>query len=226
MNLRARFLSLALCSLFVTFLCSCTDIRKTRFTVENSDKILSKLNAEERGLLTASLARQSIANAFGGNSNPFPDKTVGELIEDQRKWLAEQKAEEDRQKRLAAEMAAKRAALRNVITVALYGYKEEGGFMSDYAAVDYAYENRSSKDVRAFEGSVVYRDVLGNELADTELKVLTPIKSGQKASTSDRLPFMVYGNLRNKKLDDIKIEWTPTNILFVDGTSEVVTTSK
>ena len=148
------------------------------------------------------------------------------MIEDQRKWLAQEKEEEERQKRLAAEMAAKQAALRNIITVALFGFKEKASFMSNYAAVDYAYENRSSKDVRAFEGRVVYRDVLDNELADTELKVLTPIKSGQKSSTSDMLPFIAYGGLRDKKLEDVKIEWKPTKILFVDGTSELVTPAK
>ena len=200
MKLQARLVVLALCSLFVTFLCSCTDVKKTRFTVENSDKILPKLTAEERGLLTASFARQSIANVFSGRSTPVPDKTVGELIEDQRKWLAAQKDEEDRQRRLAAEMADKQAALRNVITVALYGFREKESLMSNYAAVDYAYENRSSKDVRAFEGRVVYRDVLGNELADTGLKVLATIKVGQKASTSDMLPFMAYSDLRARNL--------------------------
>jgi hypothetical protein len=223
MKLHARLVILALCSLFVTCLSSCTDIKKTKFTVENRDKILSKLTPEERELLTASLMRQSMANIFGGSSNPIPDKTVGELIEDQRKWLAQQKAEEDRQKRLAEEMAAKEAALRNIITVALYGYQQkDGGFMGNYVAVDYAYENRSSKDVRAFEGRVVYRDVLGNELADTDLKVLAPIKSGQKASTSDRLPFIAYSGLRDKKREDVKIEWNPTKILFDNGTSETI----
>jgi hypothetical protein len=68
--------------------------------------------------------------------------------------------------------------------------------------------------------------VLGNELADTDLKVLTPTKSGQKFSTSDMLPFMAYHHLRGKRLEDVKIEWNPTKILFVDGTSETITTSK
>lgn len=222
MKLPARLVFLVVCSFLITLVCSCTDVRTMKVTVENRDKILSKLTPEDRDLLTASLVRQSVANVFSGSSALIPDKTVGELIEDQRRWLVQEKIEEDRQKRLAQEMAAKEAALRDIITVALYGFKQKESFMSGYQSVDYAYENRSSKDVRAFEGRVVYRDVLGNELADTGLKVLTPLKSGQKASTTDMLPFIAYGGLRDKKLEDVKIEWKPTKILFVDGTSETI----
>jgi len=218
----AQILILALCSLFVVFLSSCTDIKKTKFTVDNRDKILSHLAPEERDLLMASLVRQTMANAFSRSSMPMTDRTVGDLIEDQRKWLTQQKAEEDRQKRLAEEMAAKETALRNMMTVALYRFEEKQALMSNYAQVDYAFENRSSKDVRAFQGRVVYRDVLGNELANTDLKVLTPIKSGQKSSTTDKLWFMAYSGLQGKTLDDVKIEWNPTKILFVDGTSETI----
>jgi len=122
--------------------------------------------------------------------------------------------------RVDEEEEAKKAALRNMITVALYGLKEKEGSMLNYAVVDYAYENRSSKDVRAFEGRVTYRDVLGNQVADTDLKVLTPIKSGQKSSTTDMLPFKTYRGMRGARLEDVEIEWNPTKILFVDGTSE------
>lgn len=61
--------------------------------------------------------------------------------------------------------------------------------------------------------------MLGNEV-DTDLKVLTPIKSGQKSSTTDLLPSKASRGLRGARLEDVEIEWNPTKILFVDGTSE------
>jgi hypothetical protein len=83
----------------------------------------------------------------------------------------------------------------------------------------YAYENRSTKDVRAFEGEVAFKDILGNNLAQIPLKVLNPLRAGEKGSVTARHYFMAYRNLEDKKLDDVKIEWKPQKILFADGTS-------
>lgn len=122
--------------------------------------------------------------------------------------------------RAAEEKEAKKATLRKMITVALSKLEEKEHSLSAYAEVDYVYENHSCKDVRAFEGRVTYRDVLGNEVADMDVKVLTSIKSGQRSSTTDILPFMTYRGLRGVRLEDVEIEWNPTKILFADGTSE------
>lgn len=122
--------------------------------------------------------------------------------------------------RVDEEKKAKEATLSAMIAVTLCGLKEKENSALGYAVVDYAYENRSPKDVRAFEGRVTYRDVLGNQVAHTDLKVLTPIKSGQKSTTTDMLPFKAYRGLRGARLEDVEIEWNVAKILFVDGTSE------
>lgn len=182
---------------------------------------------EERSLLAAYAVHNSMAAVFGGGKPGLPTgKTVGEMIEEQRKLVAQEKEEEERQKKLAAEVAAQQAQMRNTIGVALLGFKQKEGFMSDYIEVQYAYENRSDKDVRAFEGEVAYKDILGNDLEEVQLKVLTPITSGAKASTTNKLPFMVYGKLRGKKMDDVKIEWRPKKILFADGSETEVSSQQ
>jgi hypothetical protein len=205
---------------------SCSNIKNEKVTDENNDKILNQISTSkdltdgERQLLAAYVIRQNVANIFGGGKPGLPTgKTVGEMIADQRQWAAQEKVEEDRQKQLASAVAAKQAEMRNVIGVALYGFTERQMSFSDYAEAKFAYENRSDKDVRAFEGTVAFSDVLGNHLDDVQLKVLAPIKAGAKASVSDDLPFMAYGGLRGKKLEDVKIEWRPQKILFADGTS-------
>ena len=216
---------LALC-ISLLFCSSCTNIKDKKVTEENKDKILSEvptskdLTDEERQLLAGYVMRQSMASVFQGGKPGLPTgKTLGEMLQEQRKWVAEEKAEEERQKQLATAIAAKQAEMRNIIGVALYSFAQRQGSFSDYAEVGYAYENRSTQDVRAFEGEVAYKDVLGNKLEEVQLKVLSPIKAGQKASMTDKLPFMVYGGLRGKTLDDVKIEWRPKKILFADGTS-------
>jgi hypothetical protein len=121
--------------------------------------------------------------------------------------------------RIDEEAAAREVSLKSMITVALCGLRGKRGSMAECVVVEYVYENRSSKDVRAFEGKVTYRDVLGNEV-DADFKVFTPIKSGQKSSTTDLLPSKAARGLRGARLEDVEIEWNPTKILFVDGTSE------
>lgn len=210
---------------------ACSNIKNKKVTEENKDKILSEIGAgkgltdEERQLLAAYVARQGMLNIFGGGKPGLPTgKTVGEMIAEQRQWATQEKTEEDRQKQLAAAVAAKQAEMRNVIGVALYilTTHEEGEDLTQYVEVGYGYENRSAKDVRAFEGEVLFKDILGNELAQIPLKILTPLKAGQKASATERHSLSYLGglgDLRRKKLEDVKIEWRPQKILFADGTS-------
>jgi hypothetical protein len=221
------FCGLLLCAAVLSC-SSCSNIKNEKVTDENKDKILNQISTskdlkdEERQLLVAYVVRQNIGNIFGGGKPGLPTgKTVGEMIAEQRQWAAQEKAEEDRQKQLGAAVAGRQAEMRNVISVALYRFTplEAEDVMTGGVEVGYAYENRSTKDVRAFEGEVAFKDILGNDLANIPLKVLNPLKTGEKASATARHYFMAYGNLEGKKLEDVKIEWRPQKILFADGTS-------
>lgn len=205
---------------------SCSNIKSQKVTAENKSRILNQISSskdltdEERELLAAYVVRQNIGDIFGGGEPGLPTgKTLGEMIAEQRQWVSQEKLEEIRQKQLAAVVAARQAEMRNLIEVALYSFTERRESFSHYAEAKFAYENRSAKDVRAFEGTIVFSDILGNHLEDVSLKVLTPIKSRAKASVNEDLDFEFYGDLRDKKLDDVKIEWRPEKILFADGTT-------
>lgn len=225
-----RFCGLLLCAAMLVC-SSCSNIKNEKVTDENKDKILNQISTSkdltdgERQLLAAYVVRQNIGNIFGGGKPGLPTgKTAGEMIAEQRQWAAQEKTEEDRQKQLAAAVAAKQAEMRNVIGVALYLFAthEEGDDLTQYVEVGYAYENRSTKDVRAFEGEVAFKDILENDLARLRLKILTPLKAGQKTSVTERHSLSYLGglgDLRGKKLEDVKIAWRPQKILFADGTS-------
>jgi hypothetical protein len=216
-----------LCLCVALLICSsCTNIKSKKVTEENKEKVLSEISTsteltnEEKQLLLGYFMRQNMATIFQGGKPGLPSgKTLGEMIQDQKKWVAQEKEEEERQKHLAAEIAGKQAEMRNIIGVALYSFARRRNSLIDYVEAGYAYENRSTRDVRAFDGWIVYNDVLGNKLEEVRLKVLKPIKAGQKASVTDDLPFMAYGGLRDKVLDDVRIEWRPKKILFADGSS-------
>src|ERR1700730_9689242 len=161
----------------IFFTCSsCSNIKNKKVTDENKDKLISEistskdLTAEERQLLTGYIFRANLPTVFQGGKPSMPTgKTVGEMIEDQRKWVANsseaERAEKEKDEKLAAEIAAKEAALREYITVSLYSLKEsDAGFMRGFDAV-IAYK-AGGNDIRAFQGELALSDVLGNSLGD------------------------------------------------------------
>lgn len=225
--------SVVLAIVLVALCCSCANVKDKKITEENKAKVLEeankKLTPEEYSLLEGYVMRQSMQRAIENIFQEDKDRlspagmTIGQMIREQRKWESGQGDEAQKQKQLVAEVAAKQAEMRNVIGVALLSYSiKKGPFESgeaDSAEVGYAYENRSAKDVRAFQGRIVFFDVLGNELEKVPLRVLTPLKAGEKATVTDDLMFHHYEELRDKKLSDLKVEWKPRKILFADGSS-------
>lgn len=109
-------------SLFVVL--SCSNVKDLQFSKENKDQVLDKvkkskdLTGEEVGLLTAALMRTSFTK------ESLEGKTVGQLLDEQRKIMAEMEAKEREAKRLAEEAAKKEAQialeLSNHIMVAPY----------------------------------------------------------------------------------------------------------
>lgn len=205
----------------------CSNVKNAKVTADNQEKILEEvkktkdLTGEEVGLLQAYMLRRTMT---GQKLALEPGKTISsQLIEEQRQWAADQdrqtKDEAERQKKLQAEEDAHQAEMRKALTLSLVSLTSGDSFMGGYAEAKYAFENTSGRNIRAFEGEVEYRDVLDNKLVDDQIKVLKPVAAGHQGSQTETLPYMVYGALRQKKLEDVKTLWKPTKILFSDGTS-------
>jgi hypothetical protein len=225
---------LLLCALL--FVCSsCKNIKSKKVTDENKDKIITEISTskdltdDERQLLTGYMARQSFSSVFQGGKPDIPTgKTVGEMIEDQRKWVAknteEEKAEKEKEGQLVAEIAAKEAALREFVTVTLYSLKEsDAGFMGGFEA-GIAFQV-GSKDIRAFQGNLALSDVLGNSLGEIPVKVSTLLEANNSGTTTYDNSYMAFGELREKHLEDIKAQWKPTMIILADSTELSVPTN-
>lgn len=229
-------LNLLLLCAFLFVCSSCANLKSTKVTDENKDKIMNEistskeLTSEERQLLTGYIVRENLSSVFKNGKPSIPTgKTVGEMIEDQRKWIAqnaeEEEGEKEKEQKLAAEIAAKEEALRKLATVTLYGLKEsDAGFMPGFEAV-IAFK-AGSKDIRAFEGSLVLSDVLGNSLGEIPVKVLTPLKANESRTMTYGNLYMAFPDLRGKHLEDIKTQWKPTKIILADSTELSVPTSE
>ncbi|MBN1570721.1 MAG: hypothetical protein JXA73_22960 [Acidobacteria bacterium] len=235
-----------ICTLFMALLMmsqGCSNPKSMTITEKNKDTILNDikdargLTVEEAQLLSAYMVRYELAEGFKGLNNgknnlPLVGKSIGEIIALQKQWIEEQKKSEENAKAIAAEAKAKEdaiaAELRKAITLAVYdkGFVDsnyQAGRYEDYLTYRMVYQNTSSKDIRAFQGHVVFQDLFGDKIMGLGLKISDPIKAGAKAEWSGTSKYNQFDDedkkMRNTDLKDMKIVWVPEKIIFSDGTT-------
>jgi hypothetical protein len=223
-----------ICSLLL-FGCS-TDPHDVRITAKNKETFMDEikdmkgLTVDEARLLVAFQFRRGIGNASGSSSEDPSGKTVGELLAQLTKQAAEEKTEADRQKRLADEAKAKvdalAAELRKSINLTVYdkGFipsNPMGGRYGDQLTIKCAYQNSSTKDIRAFRGKVQFTDLFGSDIFTTELTISDPVAAGEKGNWDGVIEYNQFRRphqqLRNTELKDMKVIWIPESVIFADG---------
>lgn len=191
------------------------------------------LTVEEIGLLTSFEMRRAASGVFGRGAAPSAvGKTVGQIIDDERKLQADAKAREREQQRLAAEAKAKEdaeaAELRKAINLTVFqkdfhSADIQSGDFEDRINFKCVYENTSGKDIRAFKGAIRFADLFGTEIYTVNLTVSDPIAAGQKATWFGGIKYNQFvrqhQELRNAELANMKIEWRPASIIYADGTT-------
>lgn len=208
--------------------------------LETIKPALDKLTQEERELVTAYIVRQELAaklgGLFGGKAGPGISEgmTIGKALEEQRKFVADAKAEEARQQALKEKLAAEREAalkpMREAVTVTLVSKRvsEDRGMsgmvLDEKLEVTFGYSNNSSKDIAGVKGRVTVKDMFGDEISAFQISNDNTIKAGASSTwTGSRsLRFYMGGN-KDRKLaelpdDKYKVDWDPQVIVFSDGT--------
>ena len=193
-----------------------------------------KLSKDDADLLARYVLRHGVIESLGGDAErtiPLLGKTIGEILELQKQWDKEQKEEAEKAAILAAEAKARdeaiRAELRNSIRLTVF----KKGFLpsnyrldryDDYITISVAYENNSTKDIRAFQGTVTFYDLFGDEVYSFLIKISDPIKAGGKATWEGAIKYNQFVDestrLKNADLKDLKVVWNPEKIIFADGT--------
>jgi hypothetical protein len=218
--------------LIACFLVACSDVKELKFTKDNHDQVMEKvrkskdLTGEEVGLLMAALMRTT----FSGRG--LEGETVGKLIEEQRKIAATEEAKDKEEKRLAEEAAKKvaqvAAELSKYIVVAPFeksfrkaDWRIDREEVSDRIDIAFVFENKSNRNIKAFKGEMVFKDVFGETIEKRDLMYDEGIKAGQKMDWNGS---MIYEGVREDQrkfrdtvLDNMKFEWKPKTIIFDDG---------
>ena len=207
--------------------------------MESIKPAMEKLTPEERELAGGYIMRHTLGakmkGIFGGVEGPgIPEgMTIGKAIEEQRKFIADQKAEEQKQAALKAALQAKREAalkpMKEAVTVTLvskqikpeYGYS--GILMDENFVVTFGYKNNTAKDIAGVKGYISVRDLFGDELSGFAVSNDDTIAAGKSITwTGSRTVKYAVGDNKDRKLaglDDskYKVVWEPQVIVFSDG---------
>jgi len=237
-----RILTILLCS-FVLAACSGSKDTPLPRELDKMDTIkpaMEKLTAEERDLVAGYIMRHTIGaklgGLFGGKEGPgIPEgMTIGNAIEEQRKFKADAAIEEAKQQALKAKLHAEREAaqkqMREAVTVTLVSKKlavEHGysGIVTDEnLQVVFGYKNNTDKEVAGVKGYVSVKDLFDEEISGFQISNDTTIPAGQSTTwTGSRSVRFSLGSNKDRKLaelgdDKYKVVWEPEMIVFKNGT--------
>lgn len=241
-----------LIALLVIGVCACSDPKNATVptSLEKMDTIkpqLEKLTAEERELFAGYAVRHTLGaqlgGAFGIKTEPIPEgMTIGKAIEEQREFIAKERAKEAEAKALKEKIAAEREKameqMRNAATVSLVkkgidvqkdGYS--GIVMDEKLIITVAFKNNTDKEIAGIKGTLDSQDIFGEELSGFNLSFDQTLKPGQTATwTGGRSVKFGMSSAKDRKFADLpddkyKTVWKPQMIIFADG-SKMATPSE
>jgi hypothetical protein len=225
-------------------LVACDNVKNTHLPqdlekMESIKPAMEKLTPEEQELAGGYIIRHTIGakmnTIFGGAEGPgIPEgMTLGKAIVEQRKFISDLKAEEQKQVALKVTLQAKREAalkpMREAVTITLVSkeIKPEYGYsrilMDEHFVVTFGYKNNTQKNISGVKGYISVRDLFGDELSGFAISNDTTIPAGQSITwTGSRTVKYAVGDNKDRKLSDLddskyKVVWEPQVIVFSDG---------
>lgn len=143
-------------------------------------------------------------------SENLSDKTYNDILIDAKDWKG-------KQEQLALKSRRDQALEINIFEKTFY----EKDWRS-YIILEFVIENKSSKNIRAFKGSVVFTNLFNEEISSINLYCDHTIPAGEVIRWTEKKEFNPYLyrdlSLKDKALNDLKIIWVPEKIIFTDNT--------
>lgn len=207
------------------FLFSCSSPMDKKFNEETAkediEAIKSKLDSTDLQLLAGSMIRLKFQD------KKLEEMTYAEILENGKKWKAEQEKIEAEQKALAEKAAKEEAERIKKLTEAVIVSCFEKGYTEvdyqDYITYKFVIQNKSDKAIRAVKGRITFANLFDEEIKSLNFVYDQPIPAGQEVNwnaTTDYNQFMDDDKiLKNKDLKDLKVVWKPEKIIFEDGTT-------
>jgi len=196
---------------------------------------LKRLSDSDREKVTAYLIRAKMGEVFGGNGIP-PGVTIGQAIDAQKKWEAEQAAkraeEESLKKKLEQERTAALEKLNKAVTVTLLAKRElpknyDIGRYSEYQEFRIGVQNNSDRAVVGVSGEIKFIDVFDKEVGAVRFGVSENIEPGKSVTWTGGRDYNQFLDAHRAvwNLEDGKYttKFVPEAVVFKDGTKLAVT---
>jgi hypothetical protein len=202
--------------------------RASRVAVVGLDSVLKAADSVRLPLAQARALLGVVAESGFAGKLPHDTMSIAEILS----WADAERAR--KQMADAAATAAERARQDSVkkllepllaVTVVKKTYlprNPDAEQYEDYISLAFAYQNKGSKALRAFQGDATFLDTFGDSIYSAHLKVDVPLVPGQTRREPARIvrvnPFRVaHQRLRDTPLDKMKLVWQTTDMVFADG---------
>lgn len=192
--------------------------------------VVKKLSEEDQKLLAGYVMRAKMGEIFGKEGMPL-GTTVGNALEDQKKWIAEQekKAAEAKalKEKMLQEQAKAREAIENAVVVTLISKRElpKNYDLSRYSEVQQfvvGVHNKSEKEVVGVSGSLEFIDIFDKNVGGVGFSISERIKPGGDAKWTGVRDYnqFIAEHRAVWNLEDGKYttKFIPKSIVFADGT--------
>lgn len=228
---------LLLLALSSVLLAACSDPKEILLTqasdIEKNAEKIQKLSDEEKKLLVGYVFRAEAGSIFGQSSQAAYGITVGKAIENQKKFIEDQKAKEAATKaaeeKARKELEIQRAKLNDAINVIFVSHEFIKGEYSfqDKILFNIKFINNSGKNITGTKGVTIFSDKFGDVIKRIELKNDFNENGGKLEAGKE---FTFVGNMDVNQFinEDVKLAETPTSdlkftyepetVLFEDGT--------
>jgi len=92
---------------------------------------------------------------------------------------------------------------------------------NDSVTFDIRFENKSDRDIRGFNGTIIVTDILDNVLKRLNVQITDPISANSSTTWSGAMDYNQFiasdKALKNAEFKDIVIKFEPTKILYQNG---------
>lgn len=210
----------------ISILYSCSSPLDKKYDEKNFEKVLTALR-NNKDTATAMLIVGTVIRE-GMEGKKIEGKTYREILEDGKKWKAEQDKIEAEQKALA-EKAKKdeEDRIKRLNGIAIVTCFEKGYIEYDYQnyiTLKFVIQNKSEKEIRAIKGTMKFTNLFDEEIKNINFVYDDkPISIGKQATWDGTIKYNEFRDedvtFKSKDLKDMKMVWNPEKIIFVDGST-------
>jgi hypothetical protein len=110
-----------------------------------------------------------------------------------------------------------------LVTKGFHASNPQAGDFEDDITFKLSFKNPTGKDIRAFDGTLTFTDLLDNEVLSSDLAINDPVPIGAPVSWEGGIKYNQFMDRHQRLLSmhkgNLKIVFAPHKILFADGTT-------